>query len=640
MGRGHKRHRHTPRCALGRFSSSLLGTRIGTSAQSGTSLLDTSMEKKHITTLRDVCLKAVHCHFCLQNVGAGQILDLPADLLKDLLPFMNVCQLDELQTGLELKGVSTYSAWMKMYRKLVVREQRTFATSQDVQEEVMRQMFAQFLHHPSNESGLRSSIRLPTFLSTAVKYVSHVRLSRYIDPLVSLLVEEPLLSSLEKTVELLQFEWVGPHVSQDLAEVLNFLVHRFVDHGVVKHLILNCPSPNFLTSLFKERCHRYKPVIPSQPRESLMNLMSDEDGPCNKKLRWDKTACSVLHRCIDFSPGCRTPCQDLKIQSLEVAVDNTEHFLDIFDLLPTFDSLTTLTLKTPYRYFFPIRMIEEGLASALVSLSSRPHRSLRHLALSLLQRGEPLCALLQAYRELKELDVEIFMEGKRNDQGKMELEGEVLLERLSVNMGRKRHDADFLVKVLRACPHLLSLEVSVMPLPRGHSQKVLINTIAESNVGLTSLCLWDLNLSDCLEEIVEMLRVCKLEELHLADCRLLEGAADKAESLRQLVDAVKTVPSLRKLTLSNNGLAEGVHVLAQLFSGPTPSLLEYLHLGTNFIQPADLLRFAQALSSHPPPRHLNLDISTHPRDCNFTKWGEGLDKLRSFCHVLTDNWRR
>lgn len=56
--------------------------------------------------------------------------------------------------------------------------------------------------------------------------------------------------------------------------------------------------------------------------------------------------------------------------------------------------------------------------------------------------------------------------------------GEVPLERLSVDLGDDQHDPDFLLKVLGACPHLLSLEVSSMHLPSGHSQKVLLNTIA------------------------------------------------------------------------------------------------------------------------------------------------------------------
>lgn len=216
----------------------------------------------------------------------------------------------------------------------------------------MRQMFDELLHSPLIRSPRWSSIHVGTFLQTAVKYVNRVTLSSDIDPYVSLLAEEPLLSGLEKTVESLTLEWTHSQVSRDLAEVLSFLAHRFLDHGVVKHLRLHSHFCNFLTSLFKERCHRYKPVMAPHPRESLLNLMSDEDGPSSKQFRWDKTVCSVSHRCIDFSPGYRTRCPDLKIQRLEVTFCLLDHLLDIIDILPTFDSLTSLTLKTPCEWSF------------------------------------------------------------------------------------------------------------------------------------------------------------------------------------------------------------------------------------------------------------------------------------------------
>lgn len=56
--------------------------------------------------------------------------------------------------------------------------------------------------------------------------------------------------------------------------------------------------------------------------------------------------------------------------------------------------------------------------------------------------------------------------------------------------------------------------------------------------GITVLVLYPLHLSD----------------LRLNDCRLLEKCSNKEESLKQLVAALKTVPSLHTLSLAQNRL--------------------------------------------------------------------------------------
>lgn len=50
-----------------------------------------------------------------------------------------------------------------------------------------------------------------------------------------------------------------------------------------------------------------------------------------------------------------------------------------------------------------------------------------------------------------------------------------------------------------------------------------------------------------------------LSELRFNDCRLLEKWSDKEESLQQLVAGLKTMPSLRTLSLAQNRL--GKHIL-------------------------------------------------------------------------------
>lgn len=177
-----------------------------------------------------------------------------------------------------------------------------------------------------------------------------------------------------------------------------------------------------------------------------------------------------------------------------------------------------------------------------------------------------------------------------------------------------------------------------MRLPAGTSQSQLLTTLLESNYFLRSLSLEDMNLSDCLPQILSLLRDCKLEELQLKDCRLLEKWRNKEESLQQLVAAVKTIPSLHTLSLAQNRLARNVCVLAELFSGSSPSSVKRLDISSNFIQPAELLEFAKRLRTHHPPHRLTLDLRKNPGDRDPDTWNTALKRLRPFCDLLVEGW--
>ncbi|XP_061635145.1 uncharacterized protein lrrc41 isoform X2 [Phyllopteryx taeniolatus] len=526
--------------------------------------------------------------------------------------------------------------------------QKIFLAEQDLRVEVMRLMFAELLCTSTLDMDVWKNVSFPTFVSTAIKSVNHVTFSSDMRPYVDLTSGEPtLLHSLEKTVEKLRVVLKDELMSRDMSQLLFFMIHRLLDHGAVKHLSLSSPFVNFLTWLLGYRGHRYRPLTEWQNNETLglgttkgfpydeyLEELDDEDGPSIKLRRMGASYCEPpRYHCKDCYPSRMTPYPDSKIESLELTVRFPEQLADIIKILPTFDSLTSLTLRSWSR--IPISHIHD-LAKALQSLASRPHRSLRRLAVCLLPCMSLLGVLLKAYRELKELDVEF--ETARFRRICEEIEGELPLERLSFQSDEGRLEHAFLLNTLTLCPRLVSLHVSSIRLFTGCHLKELLNTLAESNVCLTSLSLADLNLSDCLEEIVKVLRVCKLEELELHACRLLECAVDKAESLRQLVDALKALPSLRKLTLSLNRLAKHVHVLAGLFSRPAPSSLEYLNVRANFIQPADLQVFAEALRSHPPLSKLTLDVTDNPGDRDADTWNAALNKLRPFCHLRTNWW--
>uniref|UniRef100_A0A4W6CUS2 Leucine-rich repeat-containing protein 41 n=1 Tax=Lates calcarifer TaxID=8187 RepID=A0A4W6CUS2_LATCA len=216
---------------------------------------------------------------------------------------------------------------------------------------------------------------------------------------------------------------------------------------------------------------------------------------------------------------------------------------------------------------------------------------------------------------------------------------ELPLEKLTVKVAELQTDLHFITSVLRRSPHLNLLHIAGVRLPSGSSLSQLLTTLSESNHCLKSLTLEDMKLSDCLPEILNLLRDCKLEELRCNDCRLLEKWSDKEESLQQLMAALKTVPSLHTLGLAQNRLAKNVCVLAELFTGSSPSSVKRLDISSNFIQPAELLEFTQRLRTHPPPHRLTLDLRKNPGDRDPDTWNAALKGLHPFCVPLVEGWK-
>ena len=59
---------------------------------------------------------------------------------------------------------------------------------------------------------------------------------------------------------------------------------------------------------------------------------------------------------------------------------------------------------------------------------------------------------------------------------------------------------------------------------------------------------------------------------------------------------------------------------------------------SNFIQPAELLEFAQRLRTHRPAGRLILDLRRNPGDRDPDTWSAALSMLRPFCVLLVEGW--
>ncbi|XP_059922852.1 leucine-rich repeat-containing protein 41 isoform X3 [Gadus macrocephalus] len=287
----------------------------------------------------------------------------------------------------------------------------------------------------------------------------------------------------------------------------------------------------------------------------------------------------------------------------------------------------------------------KSLAKSLKQLWQTSRSSLVDLGMAVLPQSALMALLLDACPGLHSLSLEIHpldVDPGPHGSGMTHeptYPKELSLRKLSVKVPQVMADIHSITAVLKHSPHLTSLHISGIRLPNSSSHRDLLTSISESNHRLRTLHLEDLNLADCHQDILNLLRNCMLEELSLKDCRLLERCSDRESYLQQFIDSLKQVRSLRSLDLSQNRLAKSAPTLAELFTGSPASAVKRLDISSNFIQPAELLELGQRLQMHPPQQRLTLDLRKNPWDRDRETWHDALQTLRPLCDFQTDGWK-
>ncbi|XP_053286265.1 uncharacterized protein lrrc41 isoform X2 [Pleuronectes platessa] len=630
-------------------------------------------------SLKETCLQAVRKHFAA--LDTEHVLDLPAALMEELLPQLTVCQLDELQPGLNQRGISTHCGWAGILKDMHGPNYAVDLLTEDgAKHEVMRMLFPPLFYGLTNHFVEKNLTNLNTssFMLAAAKYIKHFLLyASSQKPLQSLIVEQqPLLNLLEK-----QIRSVAVLQSIDLlkrkTQAALYVLHRLLDHGVTKKIVVDVQCPIVLAWLLHGRGSQYEnpelkslmlskkgsfvlqsvsasadgascsagletrasedeedQVIPC--KRSKMEFVSSEEESGKASFPVDpKVSCGPFSQCDYPSSGT---CPQGQIECLEVRQCGSVSLSVLRKSLPTFFCLRSLTLHS-FATFRDSDVLD--LARGLKQLSESSRCSLTYLNIGILPFTKLMEILLDAVPKVTSLHVEILhmMWGQHHPQTVKSDVSELPLQKLTVKVTELQTDLHFITSVLRRSPHLTSLHLAGMNLPTGSSLSQLLITLSESNHGLRSLNLEDLNLSDCLPDILNLLRNCQLEELWCNDCRLLEKCSDKEEALQQLVSALRTVPSLHTLSLAQNRLTKNVCVLSELFSGSSPSSVKRLNISYNFIQPAELLEFAHRLRTHRPPQQLTLDLRMNPGDRDPDTWNAALNLLRPLCVLLLERWK-
>lgn len=192
-------------------------------------------------------------------------------------------------------------------------------TEEEAKHEVMRMLFTLVFYGFTNNFIQRNMANLntPSFLWAAAKCVKHfVLIASSHKPLQSLTAEQqPLLSLLEKHVGS-----VGVSQPIDIlkskSQAALYVLHRLLDHGMAKEIVLHVQCPIVLAWLLHGRGSQY--VNPE-----LDNLLNNKKLSCNSQ-----TASASAHsESCSSSPGTRAsedqdgeviPCKRLKLDFVSV----------------------------------------------------------------------------------------------------------------------------------------------------------------------------------------------------------------------------------------------------------------------------------------------------------------------------------
>ncbi|XP_033884157.3 leucine-rich repeat-containing protein 41 [Acipenser ruthenus] len=173
-----------------------------------------------------------------------QVWDLPASLIEELLPFLNIFYLERIEEVAVRKGLSTTSVWLRIWMEVVKYKPLGSKPVKD-----WRQKFLEYLFHCVllRKSLAEDNPRLqdPRFsaLTLGARYVQRLTLSSHPYGAVRLATDElrPILEILQGTVTQLKLHHFSQRSHEASMKSMTLLLHRLIHHGSVHTLtIINC----------------------------------------------------------------------------------------------------------------------------------------------------------------------------------------------------------------------------------------------------------------------------------------------------------------------------------------------------------------------------------------------------------------
>ncbi|XP_030228829.1 uncharacterized protein lrrc41 isoform X1 [Gadus morhua] len=626
-----------------------------------------------LSSLKLICIRVASRH--VAHIDMDALIGLPVSLIKELLPHLSIYDLISLQPALNQRGISTQSAWVLILQDIKGAHRVLDLHSEDGSKQEAMDTCFQLMFYGFKYKGVAKQIfnvNITTLFLVMAKYIKrfYLRPSQFLQTFAK--EQRALLTILEGSVDIVDVKHHKDLLKTESQFAL-YVLHRLLDHGQAKELIIYGLDPAMLNWILQDRGSRHadqqltsapRSILVANPKAAADNiatctyvdLENEEDvSPC-KRPKLDDTfqergaetlqspvEPELLCQAFALYGSCLTgSCPRGQICSLQIRECGRSTLGVLVPFLPTWLCLRSLTIQSCW--IFRVSEVK-SLAKSLKQLWQTSRSSLVDLGMAVLPQSALMALLLDACPGLHSLSLEIHpldVDPGPHGSGMTHeptYPKELSLRKLSVKVPQVMADIHSITAVLKHSPHLTSLHISGIRLPNSSSHRDLLTSISESNHRLRTLHLEDLNLADCHQDILNLLRNCMLEELSLKDCRLLERCSDRESYLQQFIDSLKQVRSLRSLDLSQNRLAKSAPTLAELFTGSPASAVKRLDISSNFIQPAELLELGQRLQTHPPQQRLTLDLRKNPWDRDRETWHDALRTLRPLCDFQTDGWK-
>ncbi|KAG7488161.1 hypothetical protein MATL_G00032110 [Megalops atlanticus] len=251
-----------------------------------------------VTTLRRICIEVVNEHMADLET---QVWDLPASLIKDILPHLNIFYLERIESAARCKGVSTSIVWAALWKDVVKAwrcRSRTMTSADEWRQKCLERLFHMALFgHIKLDRYYLSNLSRFSVLSLTAKHVQVLTLFGSAREICKLASDElrPVLATLEKHVRCIKLQDTSSLFKHGRAVML-YIFHRLLDHGSVRDLILTrSPDPRLLNWIL-QRTSRHQCTVPLPDHQHFFKI-GERKIPC-----MHATTVSIDGRCPGSEP--------------------------------------------------------------------------------------------------------------------------------------------------------------------------------------------------------------------------------------------------------------------------------------------------------------------------------------------------
>ncbi|KAJ3599677.1 hypothetical protein NHX12_033633 [Muraenolepis orangiensis] len=408
--------------------------------------------------------------------------------------------------------ISTLSAWVLILEDIKGAHRVLDLRSEDgTKQEAMDTCF-QLMFYGFKYKGVAKqlfNVNITTLFLAMAKYIKrfHLRPSQFLQTLAQ--EQRALLTVLEASVGVVDVKHHKDLLKTESQFVL-YVLHRLLDHGQARELIIYGLNPAMLTWILQDRrsrnaCQQHPAsqvyrsssvVNPTAAAGDRNTRPADDDleteAPC-KRPKLDVTIRprearspvepEMLCRAFALSGSCLTgSCPRGKICSLQIRECGQSTLDVLVPLVPTWLCLRSLTIQSCWIF----RVAEvQLLARSLKQLWQTSRSSLVDLSVAVLPQTALVEQLLDACPGLRSLSLEIHpMDVDPVPRQPTDLP-ELSLQTLSVKVPQVLADFRSITAVLKHSPHLASLHISGIRLPTSSSYRNLLRTISAELVFLS-----------------------------------------------------------------------------------------------------------------------------------------------------------